>query len=116
MAKAGIKPMDLIEGDGVPPRNAAVEASAVPASPTPEEIVETMLADTDAGGVEKLLSAGPKVVGSLVIDFLDDGMGHLVPKVSFNPLGRITPGIVDQYMPLVFREIQREQVRLRRGR
>jgi hypothetical protein len=55
----------------------------------------------------------PPCVGSITITFYDTG-GHVVPQVSFAPLGRINPNTIEQHLPFIYRAIQREQVTDRR--
>lgn len=71
------------------------------------------MAQTKLGKVD-LTATGPVVIGSITITFLDAD-GHLIPEVSFAPLGRINPNTIERYLPFIYREIQRAQVKERRG-
>lgn len=71
---------------------------------------EVDLATADGGLAAAEL---PKVVGSITITFHDAG-GHIVPTVSFAPLGRINPSTIERYLPFVYQEIQKQQVLERR--
>lgn len=55
------------------------------------------------------------VMGSMTVTFLDAGQGHMVPEVTFAPLGRINPNTLERFLPFIYREIQREQVKERRN-
>lgn len=52
------------------------------------------------------------VAGSITITFYDAD-GHMVPEVSFAPLGRINPNTIERYLPYIYQQIQQEQAAVR---
>jgi len=51
----------------------------------------------------------------MTITFKDYGRGAVVPEVSFDPVGRISPGLFDRHQAFFQREIQKAQVQQRTG-
>lgn len=61
-------------------------------------------------------SNAPAVIGKMTIEFIDNGTSLPVPRVTFDPIGRITPGCFHHYMTNFLQEIQRAGVSARTGR
>lgn len=57
---------------------------------------------------------GVKPVGSITITF-HEVEGHVIPEVSFAPLGRINPNTIERCLPFIYQQIQRQQVADRRS-
>lgn len=57
--------------------------------------------------------AAPPCVGTMTIAFHDNGSGRPVPSISFDPVGRITPGLIDHYLPFICGHIEQAQARVR---
>ena len=55
-----------------------------------------------------------RTCGRMIIDLIDTGDGPPYPRVSFSPVGRWTPGLLDRHLLTFAREIQRAQVEVRR--
>lgn len=61
------------------------------------------------------LAAPRRLAGRLIMDFYLEEGGGLTPEVKVAPLGRITPALVDRYLPLIYRAIQLAQVEERKA-
>lgn len=53
--------------------------------------------------------------GKMIIRCRDLGQGHIVPEVSFDPVGKISQGWFDRHQHVFQRAIQRAQVEQRTG-
>ena len=80
----------------------------------PVDLTSSPLEDATVQPVAAPLAISPVSCGSITITFFDGG-GHMVPEVSFAPLGRINPNTIERFLPFIYQAIQREQVRERQG-
>jgi hypothetical protein len=67
-------------------------------------------------GLSMAKSNAPAVIGKMTIEFIDNGTSLPVPRVTFDPIGRITPGCFHHYQTYFVQEIQRAGVAVRTGR
>jgi len=51
--------------------------------------------------------------GRMVIDLIDNGTSRPFPRVTFDPVGRFTPGIIEQFQMHFYHEIELAQSRVR---
>lgn len=60
--------------------------------------------------------SGATLSGRMVIEAHDTGDGILVPRVTFEPVGRINQGWFERHQVYFLRHIQHAQVEARTGR
>jgi hypothetical protein len=54
-----------------------------------------------------------KPAGSMTVDFFTTEDGVVYPVISFAPVGRIVPALVDRFLPKLYQEIGLAQVAAR---
>lgn len=54
------------------------------------------------------------VYGRMTITWYDHGRGAVTPEITFSPLGKLNPNILERVLPYVYREMQRAQVQARK--
>lgn len=52
-------------------------------------------------------SPAPATVGRMIVELFDNGGPRPHPRITFDPVGRFTPGLIDHYQTLFFQEIER---------
>lgn len=52
-------------------------------------------------------------VGRMTIELIDAGSGMPVPHITFDPVGRFTPAMMEQYVPYFAQAINRAQADIR---
>jgi hypothetical protein len=52
-------------------------------------------------------------LGSVLVEMIDNGTPQPTPRITCEPVGRITSGWFDQHVPFIEREIERAQARVR---
>lgn len=51
--------------------------------------------------------------GRMIIDLIDNGTARPIPRITFDPVGRFTPGLINDHMILLAQEIHRAQTAVR---
>src|SRR5690348_11970719 len=78
--------------------------------------VDNILADRPPADPPKAVDdapAAPPTCGRMIIDLLDNGTARPIPRVSFDPVGRFTAGMMMDYVSHFAREIDRAQAGVR---
>lgn len=55
----------------------------------------------------------PRIVGRMTIELLENGSARPFPRVTFDPVGMFTPGLIDHYQMHFYEQIELAQVRVR---
>lgn len=55
----------------------------------------------------------PAVIGRMIIELHDNGTSMPSPHITFEPVGRFTPGLMQHFVPLFAQEINRAHAAVR---
>jgi hypothetical protein len=55
----------------------------------------------------------PRIVGRMTIELLDNGSARPFPRVTFDPVGMFTPGLIEQYQMHFYQQIELAQAKVR---
>ncbi len=55
----------------------------------------------------------PPSVGRMIIELTPNGTSRPVPRVTFDPVGMFTPGLVYDSLPYFAQEVERAQAKVR---
>ena len=48
----------------------------------------------------------PPLVGRMIVELHENGTGRPLPTITFDPVGRFTPGLIDHYQMLFYQRIE----------
>lgn len=58
-------------------------------------------------------SPSPRVVGRMIVELHENGTGRPLPHITFDPVGRFTPGLIDHYQMLFYQRIEQAHAETR---
>lgn len=59
------------------------------------------------------LDPAPICCGSMTIRFWDHGGNNVIPEITFDPVGRITPNSIERNLPHIYHQINLYQTQAR---